>query len=184
MIPPCPCPTAREWRRRYLHAEWRRRRQQRLTTWMARTMAKRQRQLKSEIHQLTQRLERAQRTIRAHELTISAQHNTLNRFKLPAYASFRLCKAHRHETCPLSLQKIRSSSLPFAPNAVYNPARPLHTCAELACGHRFSSMWLIYHFVRNSTFRCPVCMTGLQYFRFRTVDLPEHLLPVFQSALA
>jgi hypothetical protein len=150
--------------------------------WTIKKMAARQHVLQLHVNHLKDALHRAQKNIRAHELTISAQRNILNKYKLPAFSSFRLCKAHRDEICPLSLGKIKTSTLPFAPEVVYNPAQPQNTCAELACGHRFSSMWLIYHFVRNSTFRCPVCMTGIKEFHFRMTDFPEHLHPIFRHA--
>ena len=166
-----------EWHRRFLNSEWSRRRQMRFNAGLLKKM-------RAQIRVQEQKLRRARKTIRSQELAISAQKNLSRKFKLPTCTSFRLCKARRDELCPLSLAPIRSSTLACAPGVVYNPARPRHTCTELACGHRFSSMWIVYHFVTNSTFRCPVCANGPKHFRFILQDLPQHLQPIFRPALA
>ena len=181
-MPHTPANPTLEWRRRYLHSVWRLRRQERLHAFTTKKMTKTQLRLQRDISQLKNDLRRATKGLRAQELTISAQQNVLGQYKLPSYSSFRLCTARQDEVCPLSLGNIETSTLPFAPDTVYNPSQPQHTCAELACGHRFSSMWLLYHFVKNSTFRCPVCMTGIKHFSFRMADFPEHLRPIFQHA--
>lgn len=87
------------------------------------------------------------------------------------------CRAEDDEVCPLSLAPINRSPIPLgedeAPcNLVLNQVKPDHKCAELECGHRFNSLWLIYYFVERSTFRCPVCRTGKKDFHFQKKELP------------
>ena len=163
------------WHRQYLRSEWKRRQEAR----RARTRVEGYR---SRCKALERELANAHHQLRSQELTISAQKNVLDTYKLPAYASFRLCKAKSHEICPLSTSQIRTSFLPYAPATVYDPARPRLTCIELGCGHRFSAMWIVNHFVRRSTFQCPVCSVGPSRFRFQADDLPSHLQNVFWPA--
>ena len=163
------------WHGPYLRSEWKRRQE-------ARMARKRVEGYRSRCKALERELANANRRLRSQQLTISAQKNVLDAYKLPAYASFRLCKAKSHEICPLSTSQIRTSFLPYAPATVYDPARPRHTCIELGCGHRFSAMWLVHHFVRRSTFQCPTCSVGPRRFRFRATDLPAHLRDVFWPA--
>jgi hypothetical protein len=87
------------------------------------------------------------------------------------------CRAKDDEICPLSLEPINKSPIPLGDNdtpcaLVLNQVKPDHKCAELGCGHRFNSLWLIYYFVERSTFRCPVCQTGKEDFRFARKELP------------
>jgi hypothetical protein len=87
------------------------------------------------------------------------------------------CRAKDDEICPLSLAPINKSPIPLCEDEtpstlVLNQVKPDHKCAELACGHRFNSLWLIYYFVERSTFRCPVCRAGKEEFRFQRKELP------------
>ena len=96
------------------------------------------------------------------------------------------CRASKDEMCPLSLAPINKSPLPLSNedgpcNIVLNPMKPDHKCAQLACGHRFNSLWLIYHFVESSTFRCPVCRSGQADFRFQQKELPPAVLQMLAS---
>jgi hypothetical protein len=91
------------------------------------------------------------------------------------------CRATDDEICPLSLAPINKSPLPFSDEEqpctlVLNAMKPWHKCAQLACGHRFNSLWLIYHFVERSTFRCPMCRAGMEDFRFKRRELPPGVL--------
>ena len=169
-----------EWHRLYLRSEWRRRRERRLR---ARAVEKEMARYRNRCKQLEHELEHTKRQLRSQQLTISSQQNVLGKYDLPPYASFRLCKARCNEMCPLSRSEIHTSFLPFAPTAVYNPARPEHMCIELGCGHRFSAMWVVNLFVQHSTFQCPVCSSGPSHFSFRTADIPAHLRGIFRPAL-
>jgi hypothetical protein len=118
--------------------------------------------------QSTQRklIEQLQGTLQSHGFTV--KHNM---------ASLSNCRADDHEICPLSLAPINTSPLPFSNDdapcpLVINPVKPDHKCAQLACGHRFNAMWLIYHFIEGNTFRCPVCRAGESHFCFQRDELP------------
>jgi hypothetical protein len=95
------------------------------------------------------------------------------------------CRASDDEVCPLSHKPINQSPLPWTASEpcvhVLNPMRPERKCAELACGHRFNSMWLMDHFVRHNTFRCPVCQSGEESFRFRHRELPPGVLRMIEA---
>jgi len=99
------------------------------------------------------------------------------------------CRAEDDEICPLSLAPINKSPLPLSNDPrpctlVLNTMKPEHKCAELECGHRFNSLWLIYHFVECSTFRCPVCRAGQQDFRFQQKELPPGAVRMLESVEA
>ena len=94
-------------------------------------------------------------------------------------ASFRTCRADDGEVCPLSLQPINASPPPYDPKypAIdVEPRKPHHKCAELQCGHRFNALWLLFHFVGQNTFRCPICRVGPADFRFELEQLPKGLV--------
>jgi hypothetical protein len=96
------------------------------------------------------------------------------------------CRAADDEICPLSLAPINKSPLPSLVDGrpcthVLNPMKPEHKCAELACGHRFNSMWLMNHFVEHKTFRCPVCNVGLDAFHFQEKELPPGVVHMLKS---
>jgi hypothetical protein len=101
-------------------------------------------------------------------------------------ASLTNCKAKDHEICPLSLAPINQSPLPLGEDVapcdlVLNPTKPDHKCAQLACGHRFNAIWLIYHFIEGNTFRCPVCRAGEPHFRFQRNELPPAILKILEK---
>ena len=101
-------------------------------------------------------------------------------------ASFKTCRAQDSEICPLSLQPINSSAPPYDakhPAIVVEPCKPHHKCAELACGHRFNALWLLFHFVARGTFRCPICRCGYEDFHFQLEQLPEGLVDRVKEAM-
>ena len=177
MLPPNP------WHRLYLRCEWKRRNQHRRSANAIQKLKQKYAYAKELCKTLKNEVLLSHSRLRSQELTISAQKNAIHQYKLPAYASFRLCTPAQYEVCPLSQTYISSSSLPFAPDVVYNPEQPQHTCTELECGHRFSAMHLIFHFIKHSTFRCPVCGKGLKNFHFNQKDIPTHIQGLFRRAL-
>ncbi len=128
-------------------------------------------------------LRRAQREIRANYHVIESMRATLVANNLPvqhSIASMRVCMARDdEEACPLSLAPINSSPPPFEGCTLVSldSLRTDYRCAELLCGHRFNGVWLMHHFVRSRTFRCPVCRRGKRRFDFDTNLIPEQLLP-------
>ena len=134
------------------------------------------------IELLQAELRRAQREIRANHRVIASMRETLLEHNLPVQhtiGSLRLCLARDdEEPCPLSLAPINSSPPPFegCDLVALDPLRADYRCAELACGHRFNAVWLMHHFVRASTFRCPVCRRGKRRFEFDASLLPEQLV--------
>ena len=111
---------------------------------------------------------------------IETMQKTMESYGIPVkrtMASLSNCRATDDEICPLSLAPINQSPIPLCdelgPSALsLNPMKPDHKCAELMCGHRFNSMWLVYHFVESGTFRCPICRCGPSLFRFQRNELP------------
>ena len=111
---------------------------------------------------------------------IETMQKTMETYGIPVkrtMASLSNCCATDDEICPLSLSPINQSPLPLCDELgpctlSLNPMKPDHKCAELMCGHRFNSMWLIYHFVESGTFRCPICRFGPSVFRFKKNELP------------
>lgn len=130
------------------------------------------------------------RTMRATQAGVIKQmQKTLQDNGIPvrnAMASLNNCRARDDEVCPLSLAPINQSPLPMSEDGrpstlVLNPMRPDRRCAELPCGHRFNSLWLIYHFVERNTFCCPVCRSGQENFRFRTSELPPGAMQMLEG---
>jgi hypothetical protein len=110
------------------------------------------------------------RAIKVMKATLEANHLSVH----PIVMSLRLCPATDEETCPLAIEPINTDTPPFEGCCpVLDPLHPTHTCAQLACGHRFNATWLMYHFVRNRTFRCPVCRKGRRSFTFDAGVVPE-----------
>ena len=126
-------------------------------------------------------LRRAQLEIKSKNRIIESMRATLLANNLPvqhSITSVRFCLAKDDELCPLSLSPINSSPAPFegCTLVALDPLRMDYRCAELACGHRFNVIWVMYHFARSSTFRCPVCRVGKGRFEFDSSMLPEELL--------
>jgi hypothetical protein len=96
-------------------------------------------------------------------------------------ATFKLKKASDDEICPLSLAKINETAHEHIPGP-FDPLKPDHKCAQLECGHRFSVSWLMYHFIKQSTFRCPVCRQGAKDFSFSVNDVPDSLKALFEKS--
>ncbi len=134
------------------------------------------------IELLRAELRRAQREIRSNHRVIASMRDTLLANNLPvphAIGSVRICLAQNdEELCPLSLAPINSSPPPFdgCTLVALNPIRMDYRCAELACKHRFNAVWLMRHFVRARTFRCPVCRRGKRRFEFEASLIPAELL--------
>ena len=114
----------------------------------------------------------------------NGQHTTM-------VASVRNCKAvDDGEICPLSLDPINHSPPPFETNMdeekpmmVFDTLKPDHRCIQLQCGHRFNAIWILFHFAKKNTFKCPLCRTGHGSFRFQIRDLPLHLAEWFGAHL-
>jgi hypothetical protein len=169
-----------DWRRKFLQAEHEKR------SW---AVAKRRREynLLKQISDLTETAEmlHAQLRLRRHELrshmrAIRIMKDTLDANQItdacPVVMSMRLCRAadDGEETCPLAMEPINTETLPFEGCCpLLDPLKPDDKCAQLMCGHRFNAVWLMYHFVRNSTFRCPVCRQGRRRFTFEEGVVPE-----------
>lgn len=129
-------------------------------------------------------------TIQAQRCIIGRLQKTLkdNEIAEPSgtkIASFKTCIAENDEVCPLSLQPINSSLPPYDPKFAdisVEPRKPHHKCAELQCGHRFNALWLLFHFVAQSTFRCPICRSGTVNFPFDLDQLPKGLIDRIKEA--
>jgi hypothetical protein len=161
----------RRWRRMFLASEHRRRRQ--ALRWRRKELALTREKsylhetvdlLCVELRRKTDAMGRMQRTLIEHQLPVET-----------AMGSLRLCPAaDDDEACPLAMEAINRCPPPFEGCcSELNPLWPTHRCAELGCGHRFNGVWLMFHFVRNRTFRCPMCRRGRERFRFDPSAVPE-----------
>jgi hypothetical protein len=174
------------WRRMYLCAEHERRRQ--ASKWrrqefeLLRTMS----YLRETIDLLHVELQRGKGELRSHMRAIERMKQTLTENDLPIFPvmmSLRLCTATDDtETCPLAIEPINQCAPPFEGCCLaLNPLKPEQRCAELECGHRFNGVWLMFHFVRNRTFRCPVCRRGKERFRFDPSVLPACMVKALEA---
>jgi hypothetical protein len=122
------------------------------------------------------------RIIATQRKSIMEMQKTMAENRLPVkniMASFKLRKASDDEICPLSLVSINESHHEKL-SGPFDPLRPHYKCAQLECGHRFNAMWLMYHFIKQSTFRCPVCRQGAKKFTFSVDDVPTSLKGLFE----
>jgi len=60
------------------------------------------------------------------------------------------------EECPISLEPIANARLPFSDKILVNVNNPELTGIQLLCGHRFSAVMLLWHWVL-SPMSCPMC---------------------------
>ena len=146
-----------------------------------------------EIHLLTEQRARDKKMITGQHRVIQRLHDLLKENGIPEpvgtqVASFKTCRATSDdEICPLSLQPINSSTPPYdhlkhPQKITVDPRKPHHKCAELGCGHRFNSLWLLFHFVSQRTFRCPICRRGYEDFHFQMEQLPAGLVDMVKDA--
>ena len=145
------------------------------------------------IHALRDEIKHRDTMQTAQRRVIESLQDTMKKHGLPVrriVASLSNCRAGNDEICPLSLMPINQSMAPFIPDPetidpetlVINPMKPEHKCAELSCGHRFNSMWLIFYLVERNTFRCPVCRDGPSEFCFQKDELPPTVTKMLQMA--
>jgi hypothetical protein len=88
-----------------------------------------------------------------------------------------------NEECPLSLDLISKTHLPFLPeNTPFVLDRPLHSKLTLPCGHGFSCMTLLYNFCKNNM-TCPCCRAGSAE-RMDVGCLPRHLRAKFNAQIS
>ena len=97
---------------------------------------------------------------------------------IPTIMSLRLCVAENDtELCPLAMDTINKCSPPFEGCClVLDPFKQDQRCAELKCGHRFNGVWLMFHFAKNQTFRCPICRGGKERFGFDLSVIPSCMM--------
>ena len=163
------------WKRAYFEAEHTRRKEKR--KWK-RAEAEHMRTISDQRETLMlmeAEVRRTRRELRSRMRIIREMHATLAQHNLPTrhhtIESLRICAAENdEEMCPLSLNPINSEV------DVLDPLHPNHKCAQLQCGHRFNGVWLMRHFVRNQTFRCPLCRAGSSRFNFDPASIPQCLL--------
>jgi hypothetical protein len=60
------------------------------------------------------------------------------------------------EECPISLEPIADARLPFSDKIRVNLSNPELTGVQLLCGHRFSAVFLLWHWVLSPMI-CPMC---------------------------
>jgi hypothetical protein len=97
--------------------------------------------------------------------------------------NFRFYVAKDTEFCPLSQDLIKNSSLDFAPDLCWHEDHPNLNACELPCGHKFTTMLLMFHFVKNSCQECPVCKYGVKQMHWSEHVIPKHVYLHFAAQL-
>jgi hypothetical protein len=85
------------------------------------------------------------------------------------------------DECPLTLDLIADSRLPFMPDAEFIQGRAKHTKLTLPCRHSFSALTLLYSFCKNNMI-CPCCRAG-EDVRADPNCLPPHLRAEFKAQI-
>ena len=166
-----------KWKRKFMESEHEKKKLARAWKHKEYEMEKRISDLNETAEMLYAQVRKGRHELKSHmraikEMKAVMEANGLNVY--PVIMSLRLCMAEDDETCPLAMEAINTDTLPFEGCcAVLDPLKPTEKCAQLACGHRFNAVWVMYHFVRNSTFRCPVCRKGRRSFTFDAGAIPE-----------
>jgi hypothetical protein len=167
----------KNWKRMYMTSEHEKRRS--LLAWRRKedAMLKRISDLNETTEMLHAELRRSKWDLHSHKRAINQMRASMeshNLENIPVSMQMRLCEAADDEICPLTIEAVNGSPLPFEGCCLLlDPLKPTHKCAQLMCGHRFNAVWVMYHFVRNKTFRCPVCRKGRRFFAFDVGVVPE-----------
>ena len=147
------------WRRKYMESEHQKRKSnlkwRRNEFEMRRTIS----DLRETIELLHAEIRREQNEIQSQKRAIYIMKETMEKHNIPVYPAMmklRLCDSTDEETCPLAMESINKCPPPFEGCCTaLNALKPRQKCGELQCGHRFNAVWLMFHFVKNSTSRCP-----------------------------
>ena len=87
------------------------------------------------------------------------------------------------EECTVAMEPIAEYRLPFMEAATWiHKDNPSLTKATLPCGHGFSALALLYHFVKNSM-TCPCCRAGHDKTSMGLQSVPVHLRKEFAKHL-
>lgn len=91
------------------------------------------------------------------------------------------------EECSITMEPMSDYRLPFIPEKFKQhhliKDRPALTKATLPCGHSFSALALVYHFLKNSM-TCPCCRAGPANERMGEQFVPSHIRRYFSKQLA
>ncbi len=91
------------------------------------------------------------------------------------------------EECSITMEPMADYRLPFVPETFKKQHlvkdQPALTKATLPCGHSFSALALIYHFLKNSM-TCPCCRAGQANERMGEQFVPQHMRKFFSKQLA
>lgn len=91
------------------------------------------------------------------------------------------------EECTITMEPIAEYRLPFVPDTFKKQwlikGQPALTKATLPCGHGFSALALVYHFLKNSM-TCPCCRAGRANERMGEQFVPAHMRRFFSKQLA
>ena len=172
-----------KWKRLYMESEHARQTEERERKELVRLVS----QQNETIELLECEVRRGRSEIRCKLKAMISMRSTLAANNLPvqhSIASMHVCTANDDlEECPLSLAPINNSPPPMerCTLVALDPLNLNFRCAELTCGHRFNAVWLMCHFVRNQTFRCPVCRSGKRDFRFNRAVIPEGILTALED---
>ena len=77
----------------------------------------------------------------------------------PKSITAMLSPPSQQEECPLTLEPIATSKLPFLQDCAFLADLPHYTKLTLPCGHCFSAVPLVYHMCKNNML-CPICRAG------------------------
>jgi hypothetical protein len=91
------------------------------------------------------------------------------------------------EECSITMEPMAAYRPPFVPQSFKKSHlikdQPSLTKATLPCGHSFSALALVYHFLKNSM-TCPCCRAGTAGERMGEQSVPQHMRRFFSKHLA
>lgn len=104
-----------------------------------------------------------------------------------ASMTLRLTAPAPEEECSIAMEPMNAYRLPFVPASFKKSHlikdQPSLTKATLPCGHSFSALALVYHFLKNSM-TCPCCRAGKAGEKMGEQSVPQHMRRFFSRHLA
>jgi hypothetical protein len=110
-------------------------------------------------------------------LSLPICHRSRGKNRPPSIA-FTLLQAPADVICPIMQEPIVEAAaeglgwLPATP-LFPEPSRAHLNAIELGCGHQFTAVCLVYHWLRSDNLLCPVCRAGPKAARLNTRTLPD-----------
>lgn len=111
-------------------------------------------------------------------MSVVSHDRRMSRRGGPTKVEAWLYEAGVDEVCPITQEAIAESGRVLYEGAAelesYVPVCPGLNAVRLGCGHAFSAVHLMYHWVRSRCVKCPVCRQGLDGVHLRQNGVPAH----------